>query len=575
MTCAEAEERRLVLAAEPGTTDESLAAHLRGCDACRRFSADLDRVEAGLAGALRAAVSGPASEGTAAKVLAALPRRRRSRAGLLVAAGLLVTAAGVALTTRGPRAPGPGELLLERAGESPIGDGAWVRPGPDARARVVSLAPRRLSLEAGRLDCRVRPGSGSFVVQAPHGRVSVVGTEFSVFVLPPGGGGSAMGLDRKSLAVGGGAGALVVTVLAGVVLLEADGGGSAKVHAGQVGFADARGVEVAELASLRALADRGKQAEALEAELAAARARLGAAEAELRGLRERAPAAAPSSPTPATSDAGAPAPADPVARALAGLDWGEAARALARNGRRGARHELSAEELAALSRLQLTLVELAKALGTDDVDGVFDDPRVVEAYLPAWVDALGTNLDPAQRERLRQLARRSATGVTPGAKAPTYLRKKLGEVRAALELDATLAEVLRPEQRAAYVESVGDDPFFGSRHLSTRDHGSGTPTKLAESVTDDWLELFRLDPALRPLVQARALDFVTAALGVPAVDRALEPIARRRATLERTARLIELQLAAEEALAAELPVDDAARARIQTGSPTLINVGQS
>jgi Cu/Ag efflux protein CusF len=111
-------------------------------------------------------------EGKALRALA--PRPRRWRAGLAVAAALLLAVGGLSWWLAGGSGPsaadtlGPAELRLADGSRLRLGDGAWAR-----------VERGRIELFVGEADIEAAPGA-RFVVVTPEGLVRAEGTSFNV-----------------------------------------------------------------------------------------------------------------------------------------------------------------------------------------------------------------------------------------------------------------------------------------------------------------------------------------------------------------------------------------------------------
>lgn len=571
MSCERFEELRLARAAGPLAPAEeaALTAHLGTCAACARFARELDALERELPAALREPAGDP--EAAARRFLAeAPPRPGRTRRWALAAAALLLGGLlWVWVDAQLAAGPAAGVLLEGGAGgvEATLPDEGRFRLAPGARAQVLSLAPRALRLIEGRVECRVRPGSGPFQVHTQLGKVSVVGTEFSVAL-------EGAGVNRKQGAALGSA-MLVVGVATGVVLVEAaDGRSQARVGPGQVALVDpAAGVSVHELAALKKDAAEATRLRGVESELASARERLTRAEAELATLRAAAPTARPGPAAPTEQEPVAEAaPGGSIEDQVRAVDWREAARALLANTLREEGKEPDPATLEAISRFRLAMARLARTLGVESAGGAFSDRRVAAAFLPEWIGAVAGELTPEQRKRLAEAVAAGTLDET-GKVPDCYLGRMLAAARRAQRTEELLDRVLDPEQGRRWVEKTGDDPYFAAfLSISHSTYGGRTRDDLTARVSEHWVEAFKLDAGMLPLLRGRAAGYVADALALPAPAAGLPGRARRRAALDRRVRQLELQIAAEAALAAELPLDPEARKRVLRGSSRIVDV---
>lgn len=563
MRCEEAEEARLARASGP-IDEAALAAHLAGCARCRAFAAEIDEVERRLSDALRT-IAADGVVGARGRA----PPRSRTRLRLLAAAAALLVASGIAWLLLTPRGPLPrAEITLSARG----------------RARVEERSPvRALRLEAGALHCKVEKGSGPFEVRTALGTVAVIGTEFTVALsdgAPTSDGGNPVKINRKLMA-GGGA-AIAVGVVAGIVTFRTPAGDARELRAGEVAFADALGkIEVEELAKLREKAAAAERIPELEKELEKMHillevTRIQLHEAEAKAARGGTPGkheAGTSEPAPAASQADAAQSEQDrkVEAIIKKIDWAGAAKslvALTKAQRRG--QQPSTEAYGELSKLNTGIMELSKELGLDNAFGAWRDPRVQDAFAPVWYSALGANLDPDQASALGdELRRERAAG--DGAGGEGFVEKTRARVEAQIQTEEALTRLLRPEQIAGYLETVGDDPFFGQQMQQKQFAATGAEA-IADRVAAAWADTFQLGDAAREAARAVAGRYVAAALDVPRPDPALAPPARRVAALRRAEKLLDLQKQAEDELAREPALAPDERARVEEGEGYILDV---
>jgi hypothetical protein len=241
------------------------------------------------------------------------------------------------------------------------------------------------------------------------------------------------------------------------------------------------------------------------------------------------------------------------------LDWPKFADAIAVWGRSdsGGRG-ISVEE-------KETLGEFFAALGQLNEVGVeFFDRRVARRFVPAMVSSLGANLDEGQSQQITgfvdEVARQEETQPEPDPPL-RYAQEKALDIQNTIDLEARMQSILRPEQFQEYLAEVGDDPFrsgFGFKTQRLACAGA-TAEEVTNQVTDLWAGDWYGLQDHRAGIAAIAQRFVSDAVAVPPVDTALSPAARRRAVLERTLRILELQGRAEQEILATLPLTEEQR----------------
>lgn len=589
---------RTALAPQPGE-DEHGAADAARFLAALEAAGELDPAAGGAppAAARRPAGATGAGTGGRAEVLPFPTAARRAPWRHLVAAAALFAVglgigsglerggdgpgAGVGIATQGH---GGGVVLGGPEGGVLTLDRARVELAPGARVQVVDALARRVRLVQGRVRCHVVPGSGPFAVETEWGHARAVGTEYTVEIRQrrarEGPRNEDVVRQEGKLAIGGTI-VMAVGVASGAVLFGSPGN-EARLEAGQVGFVSDRGeVAVGALVELQEQAEAGARVPALEEELQAAQRRI----AELE--RAAADGAAPPKPGQGTqpedaggeqAGSGGQGAATPeqererkVRELVEAFDWTSGVRSLVRMRQNGEDYQqLTPEEQSALSKFALTIAELQRALGADSQDAVFNDPRVQAAFMPAWVDGLGADLDPAQAEALGEWAvedlEREASA--PDDDAPqTVLVRLLGRVRSTQALEAHLAATLRPEQVEGYVATVGDDPFFSQSEKPVALFEGAGVDALSAQVAEAWQAGFALDAQHGQALSRAATAYVNRLLALPEVDPSLPPVPRRQAVLERTATLLALQIEAEAQLQSLLTLSPEAAERVQAGSP--------
>jgi hypothetical protein len=240
-------------------------------------------------------------------------------------------------------------------------------------------------------------------------------------------------------------------------------------------------------------------------------------------------------------------------------DWPKSAGALAAWGRadQGGRG-ISLPEKETLGEFFDTLEELS------EVGVGFYDRRVARCFVPAMVSNLGANLNDQQAEQITGFIDQTAPQEEnqPEPDPPLrYAQEKALDMRRTIQLEEQMASILRPEQFQEYLAEVGDDPFrsgfgFKTQRLSCT---GKTADEVVEQVANLWGGAWYGLEAHRADIASAANQFVSQALALPVPDSGLEPAARRRAILERTARALELQGNAEQELLTGLPLSEEER----------------
>jgi hypothetical protein len=358
------------------------------------------------------------------------------------------------------------------------------------------------------------------------------------------------------------------------------------VNAGEIGSLSKEGeLHVLSLAQLKKNADAAREVEALRSALAREEARAKALEVKITALEkaraESEKAREPDASEPATPPAPAPVPppapepsADDRVRAIVeGVEWPDVMKAFvtfAKAQKSGRSAQLEPSTYVALSKLNIVAAEVAKVRGLTNPYAAYADPILHEAFLPAWLDALGADLDVGQRDAVRKMAREEKPKVGDAPRR-SFLASVRSDLADQIELEKTLATLLRPDQHARYLENIGDDPFFG-RPMSEREMTSPIESTLVDKATADLVKRFELSGPAVKAAQVIAARWVKESLAVPPVDPSLDPAARRLATLRRTAALADLQERVEKELAQDSALTVEERARVSQGSRTLVRV---
>jgi len=249
-------------------------------------------------------------------------------------------------------------------------------------------------------------------------------------------------------------------------------------------------------------------------------------------------------------------------------DWDAAAAALAKIAEgRGNRQGMFMHDPALrleLSRLELAIAEMSRALGASDPDAAYDDPRVREAFAAARLKAFGASLDARQREALRTDITRRASQRAAEAPPRTIAEKALRSVREDLALEESLPSILTAEQLADWLARAGDDPFLGKpwpRMVMGVDEGADVGTDLAQG----WARRFQIGVGGAPALTDIARRFADGMAAAPPPSKTLPAAERRLAVLRRTVRTLEVQVQCERELASEGTFSAEERARTADG----------
>jgi predicted anti-sigma-YlaC factor YlaD len=561
VTCDEAREATLDRTSLPldPERERELAAHLGRCGACRDHAAEIEELEDRIADTLA----------SVANTDVARRFKPRSRWAPLAAAAAVALACVAGYAAALPRVARPGAVLagkgvfaVERA-EVSLAEGA----------RAVVLDPGSVRLESGRARFRAL---GDFQVRTTQGSVDALGTEFTVEVEED-------RVKQSTLALG--ASVVVVGVVSGAVILRMNDGQEAALKAGDVavGRADAAIQVLAPAEVARKQAEAQKRITELELSLASSEARAASLASELAAVSSAAgsqgppPAgkSAPATPGPVTATAAPQTPDERVQALVKGFDWKTATRALATLDKiqaRGSGEKVDPSIYLALSQMNVLAGQIARERGYSSPWQAYSDPTVTKEFLPAYLDAMGTNLDANQVEAVRaHLSAKADVGTddSPPQGDAGYLGEIKGRLAEEFKFQQFLGTLLRPDQAQNYDDFAGDDPFFGQHNLRRSDYTSTGMDELVQNVLSSWKQTFDLSPPSLTSAQAVAQKYVQAAVSIPCVDPTLDIAARRTAGFQRAISMIELQEGMESELAALPGLSDAERGRVQKGSGTV------
>ncbi len=180
-----------------------------------------------------------------------------------------------------------------------------------------------------------------------------------------------------------------------------------------------------------------------------------------------------------------------------------------------------------------------------------NDPRVLRATVPGRVSAMGANLNASQAAQLgitvEDLARREAARPAPNV-PERFATATARQVRNVIALEAQMGTLLSADQFQAYLAEVGDDPFASGWQVKPWQLNiAGTAAEVASRALGHWSNYYDVtDAGQREVLSREASAFAAAAAAVPGPVAGLDTAGRRRAILERTARVAELQGEAEQ-----------------------------
>jgi hypothetical protein len=252
-----------------------------------------------------------------------------------------------------------------------------------------------------------------------------------------------------------------------------------------------------------------------------------------------------------------------IAAALAQVDWSQTLKDMvAAMKARRAGGKLDMDACVESARVNLALTEAAQALGLPYPQAALSDPTVRATIVPAWLGALGVNLDPAQAAQISS----SCLALPPSADPSlSFLAAKQAALQSRIALEQSLANVLTADQMETYAKNIVNDPLMKASGAQLA-VSARSQAGLVQIVANYWSSSFQLDPGSRNTAQAVASQYVAAALAVPPVAPNLDPEATRLAVMDRTSQLVQLQSQAEQALAASSTLSQGERTRAQAGS---------
>ncbi len=254
-----------------------------------------------------------------------------------------------------------------------------------------------------------------------------------------------------------------------------------------------------------------------------------------------------------------------LAQNLARVDWGKSLKDLvaAMKNARASGKNTGGETFVEAAEVNLALAEAASQLGLKGPAAALGDPTVRSVVVPAWLDALGANLDPAQAAAISSLC---LTVPSATATAPTsFLEARQAAIQSRIALEQSFSQVLTPDQLQAYASNVANDPLM--KPSAQRLNLSATsPSNLSGIVASYWTYQFQLGSGSQQAAQQVATHYVSAVMAVPPVAPNLGPEAARIASLDRANQLVALQQQAEQALAASASLSAAEKGRAGKGS---------
>ncbi|HZU96319.1 MAG TPA: hypothetical protein VFF73_06500 [Planctomycetota bacterium] len=253
-----------------------------------------------------------------------------------------------------------------------------------------------------------------------------------------------------------------------------------------------------------------------------------------------------------------------LAAELAKVDWDHTLKDLvaqlrARRTGQGADPDTYIES----AQVNIALAEAAKTLGLPGPRAALGDPTVRSVVVPAWLNALGVNLDEGQSAAIATKCQDGPPA--PAAAGGTFLDQRQASIQSRLALEQSISQVLTPEQMATYAQNVADDPLMRASPARVTLEATST-SELAQGVASQWSRQFRLGTPSSDTAQTIAQQYVASVLALPPVPSGLDAVAAHTAALTRSSQLVALQQQAEQALAQSPVLTPTEQARAARGS---------
>jgi hypothetical protein len=141
------------------------------------------------------------------------------------------------------------------------------------------------------------------------------------------------------------------------------------------------------------------------------------------------------------------------------------------------------------------------------------------------------------------------------------------------DFDQWLRNNLAPGQYDSYWKNVGNDPFFGSQ-INRETIKGATQQEASDGVANFWRETFKLDQSALPALQAISQEYVNGCWGIRnEYSRLYGTSMPRSAAIEMTAKILDLQAAAEARIGQALPLTADQAKRVQQTSMTVMDFG--
>jgi hypothetical protein len=263
-----------------------------------------------------------------------------------------------------------------------------------------------------------------------------------------------------------------------------------------------------------------------------------------------------------------------LADALSRIDWDRSLKDLVAAARAAQLSGQSADPGSFVqgAQVRLALAQAAEALGLAGPKQALQDPSVRSVVVPAWLGALGVNLDPNQSDAIADQCLSLPTGnAAPDA---SFLQARETALQARIALEQTLSQTLTPEQLSTFAQNVPSDPLMKGSSPQMNISASSTE-KLTSVVASYWTSQFQLDGPSQAAAQTVASQYVAEVMALPPVAPNLDPEALRLATLQHTSALVTIQQQAEQSLAQNPALTPAQSTRATTGSPSCLRLGIS
>lgn len=425
-----------------------------------------------------------------------------------------------------------------------------------------------LSLVEGSARCTVEKGERSFSLSTPSGMVTVLGTEFIVEIWNQGD--PAM---KKSLLVGGPI-VVGVAVLTGSVMFR-NPHGTVELKKGE--SATATESTSPEIVSPKEFSRLKHEVETLRTELTKERERADIAQAELAKLKP--PSTDPERTPPDSAEAVEGSDwrhrNDPEFEAVVhAIAWKKNVQSLLlwleeieKSRRENRAPQMNQELIADLTDLNSKSMELAKRLGLKSSEWmkIYGNDLVLRCWNDALLEVLaGEPLNEQQMDFLRR------SGIYANEASPdevSSLQRWSEGFRYNFALLTETKGVLTPEQHARLSERI--TTTFLISEYQERTIEAPSPQEAVRSIAGYWTETMKLPAgtgsAVAQVADEYVRDYATIVASYPTT-------LTKEQELERSRKLLELQIQAEQKLAERLPLSEEEKSRLQKGSGSALRL---